>query len=139
MLRKYFALVLLLSVEPSYAVNVDTHNDWVCFVNPFDLSPENRINILGSIDLVGILHVERDGKKLKSQRKLSLRGVSNVDNHRVFSLSDGNAFSVVRDTSYGFNQDQSGRKLEIVDGWHPGIYLKGRGGVMYKCKPVQLE
>ena len=123
------------------AVNVYTHNDWVCFVNPFDLSPENRVNILGSKDTVGILHVERDGKKLKNQRELSLRGVSNVDNQRVFSLSSGDVFSVTIETSYGFNRDQSGRKLEIVDGWYPGIYIKGRlggGGILYKCKPVQL-
>lgn len=132
-------IALMLCIVPAHGLEITRHNDWVCFVDPFDLNPENRINILGSIDLIGILHVERDGKKLKGQRKLNLSSVTNADNVRVFSFSDGSTFSVVLDTSYGFNQDQSGRKLEIIDGWHPGIYLKGRGGIMYKCKPVELE
>jgi hypothetical protein len=138
---RYFLVGLLgLIAIKSYAFDVTRHNDWVCFVNPFDLSPENRINVLGSVEKVGVLQVGRDGKTLKNQRSLGLREIRNIDNTRSFGFSDGTAMAIVTDASFGFSQSAKGERLEIKDGWHPAIYYKGHsgGGFTYRCKPVQL-
>ena len=52
---------MLISV-PAQALDKWEHKDWVCYIDPFDLNPENRINILGSLGFASRLHVKKDGK-----------------------------------------------------------------------------
>ena len=115
-------------------------NDWVCYISPFDKYPDNRVNLLGSWKQAAVLHVKSDGKTLISQDSLRITKVTKAQNTRVFSLEDGSAFSVVIETSWGFNKGTDGRELTIDGAWHPAIYIKSeKGGMSYKCKAVTIE
>lgn len=125
----------------SNAFDKYSHDDWVCFVAPFDLNPENRINVLTSMNLVGVLHVQSDGKTLVSQKKLKVRKIENIDNARTFGFNDGSAMGIIIEPDRGFNTSTpSGEKLKIEGEWHPALYFKGNsgGGVFYKCKAVEI-
>jgi hypothetical protein len=137
----YFSSILCLIIGiPAQAIDKWEHNDWACFIEPFDLKPENRVNILGSLDAAWVLHVKEDGKKLINQKKLGIRTVQNIQNMRNFGFTDGTAMAIMIDTSFGFNKSTNGRKLEIKGEWHPATYYKGNtnGGFSYRCKPIEL-
>ena len=139
-IRLIVKISLMIFCTSAMAFDKWQHKDWVCFIDPFDLNPENRINVLGSLDKAWVLHVEKNGKKLLDQKKLGIRMIKNIDNMRSFGLTDGTAMSIMIDTSFGFNKSTNGRKLEIKGEWHPATYFKGHagGGFSYRCKPVEL-
>jgi hypothetical protein len=129
---------LVISVS-SQALDKYEHKDWVCYIDPFDLNPENRINILGSLGSAMLLHVKKDGKKLLDMKTFDIKFIKNVDNMRNFGFSDGSAMAVMIDTTFGFNKSTNDRKLKINGEWHPATYFKdSAGGYSYQCKPVEL-
>ena len=128
---------VLISV-PAQALDKWEYKDWVCYIDPFDLNPENRINILGSLGFASRLHVKKDGKTLLDQNKVDIKMIKNIENMRNFGFSDGTAIAVVIDTTFGFNK-KNGSKMKINGEWHPALYVRdGSGGYSYRCKPVSL-
>ena len=136
-----FLIVNSIHISFANASSSDLYewNDWVCYVSPFDKHPDNRINLLGSMSRAYVLHVKSDGKTLISQDSLRIVKVTKAQNTRAFSLEDGSIFSVVIETSWGFNKF-NGRKMTIDGVWHPALNIKSeKGGYLYKCKAVTVE
>ena len=120
-LAKKFAAAFCL-VLASSNVEASTKNA-VCFVKPFDLSPENRINVLTEKGIAAIMHVEQDGKTLLSTpvvRKIEI--VKQVENMTIHKLEGGSIVAI--DFLTG---------LSIF--YKPPIE---KGGVQYDCQEVRL-
>ena len=136
------SLINLYSLA-AYSKDFNLHDDWSCFVAPFDKYSGNKINILGSLGFASIMHVQDDGKQIISQSKVRINEIQNLDNMRVFALENSGAFAVTVDDTWGFNKDaRSGSQQKLVDGWHPSVsYINGvrTGGQSYTCKPVKIN
>tara|TARA_B110001450_G_scaffold186047_1_gene174082 strand:- start:691 stop:1158 length:468 start_codon:yes stop_codon:yes gene_type:complete len=140
--KLFVNLIIFFSVVisvPAQALDKWEHKDWVCYIDPFDLNPENRINILGSLGFASRLHVKKDGKTLLDQNNFDIKMIKNIENMRNFGFSDGTAMAVVIDTTFGFNRNKNGSKMKINGEWHPALYVRdGSGGYSYRCKPVSV-
>lgn len=116
-----FAVIFCLILASSNAIA--SNKNAVCFVKPFDLSPQNRINVLTEKGIAVIMHVKKDGKTFESSPVVrEIEMVKQVKNMTAHRLSDGSIIAIDYITG-----------LSIF--YKPPIE---RGGVQYDCQEVSL-
>ena len=116
-----FAVILCLIFVSSNAIA--SNKNAVCFVKPFDLSPENRINVLTEKGIAVIMHVKKDGKTFQSSPVVrEIEMVKQVKNMTAHRLDDGSIIAIDYITG-----------LSIF--YKPPIE---KGGVQYDCQEVSL-
>ena len=115
------AVIFCLILASSNAIA--SNKNAVCFVKPFDLSPENRINVLTEKGIAVIMHVKKDGKTFESSPVVrEIEMVKQVENMTAHRLNDGSIIAIDYTTG-----------LSIF--YKPPIE---RGGVQYDCQEVSL-
>ena len=104
-----------------YASAATGTKDAVCAVKPFDNYPENRINVMATKGIVGIMHVENDFKTFISKPNiLKIELIKQINNMTTHRLEDNSIIAI--DFKTGLS-----------------IYYKPpieKGGIQYQCKKV---
>lgn len=119
--QKVIAIICFILLSQSVSAN---DKNAVCFVKPFDLSPENRINVLAEKGVAFIMHVKRDGKTFSSPPSvLKIERVKQIKNMTSYQLEDNSVIAIDFDTGLSIYYDS----------------LIERGGIEYECQEVRLS
>jgi len=121
------------NVAPVATSNNAVTQDYKCFIDPWDLKPGNRINVIPSYGFFAVMHVGPDRKTFQSPPEpvQEIRDVRYDPETTMFLVSEG-AFLIKTESSKNDLQEAIFAKTEYNE---PGEFKKG---TPYTCETVTI-